>query len=325
MNDSLRLFPENPSRPDPQGKDSFPAYCNLCGHNGFALVYKGNLDLEHLDRFAQYSQYGDIFRCTNCGLVVQKLEHDIETICDRLRQEKYMDEPIGPLSLKEKYAHFDMLIRYIRHISNLNGAIVLDAGANAGIFLNRIKPLAGELHGIEPSAEAAAVARGEFSIEMQNVVISKAQLPDGYFDIITMWDVIEHLYDPCGDLSFLRSKLKPGGKIFISTHDVDGLFARITGRRYPMLMYQHFFHFSKRTIKMALEKNGFRVLGFKSHNKSWSFAYLYYLVEKLWPNSSFTRAFQAVMTPFMKIPWLCSRRIVVPVRNFFIVAAERPE
>lgn len=64
MNDSPRLVPEIPSLPNPQGKDSISAYCNLCGHNGFSLVYKGNMDVENLDRFAQYSQYGDIFRCT---------------------------------------------------------------------------------------------------------------------------------------------------------------------------------------------------------------------------------------------------------------------
>ena len=112
-------------------------------------------------------------------------------------------------------------------------------------------------------------------------MITDVDLPDEKFDIITMFDVIEHLTDPMNDLKILNRKLKSGGKIFITTHDIETLLAKISGRHNLMFMYQHFFHFSPQTLSKMLEANEYKIVGFKRFSKSWSFEYLFHLVEKI--------------------------------------------
>ena len=61
--------------------------CNLCESNEFELRYKGNIDLTTKDRFSQYSLYGDLYQCKNCGLVMQKLLHSVDEIISFLKKE----------------------------------------------------------------------------------------------------------------------------------------------------------------------------------------------------------------------------------------------
>lgn len=298
--------------------------CNLCGSRDLKLMFKGNIDLASLDRFSQYALHGDIYRCLSCEFVIQDVVHEIDEIVELLRSEKYLDEAIGILNLEEKPDFFKLHIDYMRRQCRLDGAAVLDVGANTGIFLNEMKAYSQSLQGIEPSTEAAETARTNFGHDVQNAVIADADLENDSFDIITMWDVIEHLYDPRGDLARLLPKLKPGGKIFISTHDVDGLFAKIMGKRYPMFMYQHFFHFSKKTLTRMMENAGFRVMETSTFYKSWNFGYLYYLLEKLWPESDMAKVAQEILHPLMRVETIRKLKIIIPIRNFFVIVAERP-
>lgn len=298
--------------------------CNLCDGNQFDLLFYGNLQPDDLQRFSQYARYGDILKCRQCGFVMQKFEHDHETILQYLKSEKYLDEEIGSLNLQEKHYQFDVLIRYMNAICPIRGKTLLDAGANTGIFLNLIQPIVDSVQGIEPSKEAATSARQMFGLDVQEAVISEADVQDNHFDIITMWDVIEHLYNPRHDLEFLFGKLKPGGFVFISTHDIEDVYARLTGSDYPFLMYQHFCHFSKRTLRMMLEKNGYRVLGAKSFRKSFSLFYLYHVLGKIWPDSSLVQIVRWFIGMVNRIPGVGNLRIMFPTASFFVMAAERP-
>lgn len=298
--------------------------CNLCKSSEFELRFKGNIDLNSSDRFSQYTWHGDLYRCKSCGLVTQKLVHSVDEIIALLKEEKYLDETIGNLIIEEKGVQFRKLISLMKRTSELNNARLLDVGANTGVFLQEYKTYSGNIQGIEPSEEAAATAKKLFGHNVENAVIGDAHLDDNTFDIITMWDVIEHLYDPRNDLETLFEKLKPGGVIFISTHDVSDWFAKVMGEHYPAYMYQHFFHFSHKTLTLMLENAGCRVLDLKRFGKSWSFGYLHELLHKIWPESLLVRAIRGLMKPLLMIPGISNLQISIPINHFFIVAAERP-
>ena len=136
--------------------------------------------------------------------------------------------------------------------------------------------------------------------------------------------VVEHLTNPMEDLQKLFLKLKPGGKIFITTHDIETWLSKISGRQYPMLMYQHFFHFSPKTLSQMLEGSGFKVDGFERFFKSWSFEYIYNLIEKKWPGTKWAKFIKSILYPLYKIQAIRKFRIVSPQRDFFIIFAEKP-
>jgi 2-polyprenyl-3-methyl-5-hydroxy-6-metoxy-1,4-benzoquinol methylase len=300
-----------------------PIRCEVCGGSGFALLFKGNIGRNIEQRFSQYAYYDDIYRCGDCGLLVQRQSHDYDAIVRLLKSEKYLDEAIGALNLTEKHHQFRQLIDIIRRHGTLDDARVLDVGANTGVFLNMLREYTPHLRGIEPSSDAVAAARERFGLDVQNGVIAELAAEDESFDVITMFDVIEHLTHPARDLAHLLPKLRPGGRIYITTHDAGTLYARLWGSHYPMLMYQHFFHFSPKTLGRLLERVGYRVVAHQHFAKSWSLAYFAELFEKKWPGTLFSKLGRLSLAPVLALPGARSWRVVWPVREFFMVVAER--
>jgi len=297
--------------------------CNLCGSENSSLLFKGNIGKDIGSRFSQYAYYDDIYRCNDCRFVAQRQRYDLESIKGFLQDEKYLDEAIGNLNLVEKQVQFDVLTQIMKKYCSLAEKELLDVGANTGVFLSTIIDQVKSGRGIEASNEAAAAARDLYNLDVQVCLIKENQFPDEEFDIITMFDVIEHLTNPMDDLGVLFKKLKPDGKIFITTHDIETWLAKVLGPQYPMLMYQHFFHFSPKTLSRMLQLNGFKVIGFERFYKSWSFGYIYNLIEKKWPGTKWANFFKGILYPLYKIGIIRRFRIVSPQRDFFIMVAEK--
>src|SRR5882757_2584638 len=231
-----------------------PTECPACGANDIHFLFPGNIGRNIDERFSQYAYYDDIFRCGQCGLLSQRQSKDTASIISLLMAEKYLDETIGTLNLVEKNQQFSILLDLIRRHTSLADKQVLDVGANTGVFLSMLKDDTPHLSGVEPSSEAATSARQTFGLDVENAVIAKASLKPESFDVITMFDVVEHLTDPLSDLMILHRALKLGGRIFITTHDSGTLYVKLLGKRYPMLMYQHFYHFSPKSLALMLQR-----------------------------------------------------------------------
>ena len=92
---------------------------------------------------------------------------------------------------------------------------LLDVGCNRGGFGAALKESAPDMEvwGIEPDTESAAIAARRLDNVIVNYFAQDAALPDGYFDLITFNDSLEHMPDPLAALSLARRKLRPGGRI----------------------------------------------------------------------------------------------------------------
>ena len=98
-------------------------------------------------------------------------------------------------------------------------------------------------------------------------VVEDAPLPEGAYDVVTMWDVIEHLPDPASTLRAVHSALRPGGVFAVTTMDVDALFPRVAGRFWPWYMQMHLVYFSRRTLGELLRRCGFEVVEVTRHRR----------------------------------------------------------
>jgi SAM-dependent methyltransferase len=112
---------------------------------------------------------------------------------------------------------------------------------------------------VEPSRWAVEQAR-EHGLRMIEGTLATSELPEGSWDVVTMWDVIEHVADPLGEMQQAQRLLKPGGLLVVHTMDIDSLFARVMGGRWPWLMEMHIYYFSRRTLKAMLEQAGLTVI-----------------------------------------------------------------
>jgi hypothetical protein len=94
---------------------------------------------------------------------------------------------------------------------------------------------------------------------MHNETVEERAASGDTYDVVTMWDVVEHLADPRAELEAAFSLLAPGGALHLSTIDASSRVARVMGRHWPWLMDMHLYYFDRRSVSRLLEQAGFRV------------------------------------------------------------------
>jgi 2-polyprenyl-3-methyl-5-hydroxy-6-metoxy-1,4-benzoquinol methylase len=135
---------------------------------------------------------------------------------------------------------------------------ILDYGCGTGAFLDVMKKRGWEVTGIEPDSGARSIAEAQYQILPMDPS-SIALLKDHYFDIITLWHVLEHVHDLHNTLAHLRRMLKKDGKIFIAVPNHSSQDAAHYGPAWAAWdVPRHLYHFSPDSMKYLLEKAGFR-------------------------------------------------------------------
>jgi 2-polyprenyl-3-methyl-5-hydroxy-6-metoxy-1,4-benzoquinol methylase len=140
-----------------------------------------------------------------------------------------------------------------------NGRALLDVGAYIGVFVEVAQQAGWRATGVEPSAWAAAEARKR-DLDIIDGTLASDALGERRFDVITMWDVIEHFDDPAAELARAYERLRPGGWLVAHTMDIDAPVARLMGSRWPWLMDMHLTYFSRKTLAAMLGNAGFEVV-----------------------------------------------------------------
>jgi len=194
----------------------------------------------------------------------------------------------GRLPGSEKQLRKNLLL-VKRHIS-LSGAHCLDIGAGAGLFTHLLAEAGAVVQGIEPQAIFREFARQKYGLALNGETIDARHWQQGFagfFDVVTLWDVFEHVNFPVETLQDAYQVVKPGGWLFLDTPRRDALFYRISewsyrlsggansrllGSLYSPLPFRHKQMFTLRQLLTLVEKIGFSVAGvqssfFQPHNK----------------------------------------------------------
>lgn len=153
-------------------------------------------------------------------------------------------------------------MRFVRSI--VGSGRLVDVGCSTGAFLAQAKAQGFECSGVEFSRDSGAYAAAATGLAVEHGSIHDSRLGEESCDILTMFDVIEHVPDPAGDLAAAWRMLRPGGWLMLSTPNIDGLFPRLSQGLARTLNYwphpeppYHLYQFSVRTLSNLLEKVGF--------------------------------------------------------------------
>lgn len=235
--------------------------CNLCGSDKYEVVY-ANLP----DRLLQRREVtSTLVRCLCCGLIYQNPRPTLKEIGQHYPPEyeayHYHSELNHQSTLSRWAAEYGIAKRrrYVTRYKRLG--TLLDVGCGTGLFLKGMKQSGcWELWGIEPSMQAAEVAR-QLGFRVFTATLQEVDLPEQYFDVVTLWDVIEHLHDPASALRQIANVLKPDGILVIRTPNFESWEARLFGPYWSGLEPpRHLFVFTPRTLEAMLAKTGFRIL-----------------------------------------------------------------
>ncbi len=228
--------------------------CNLCG------------GVQHRHLFRKFGY--DLVRCSDCDLVfVANPPGQEEVAAFYSAAADYHEELLDPADTafarmrKVAQRHLRVLGRTI---PSADGRSLLDIGCSSGLFLDQARAAGYAVKGVELSPNTAAFARDHFHLDVHRGNWRDAGYPDGSFDVITLFDVVEHLLDPLGELAALRRLLKPGGLLLQSTPNIDGLFPRLSYRLAKRLDYwphpeppHHLYQFSTRTLTELTAQAGY--------------------------------------------------------------------
>ncbi len=192
-----------------------------------------------------------LVKCLACGLIYHQLIPRKETM-----KKLYQNS-----SVLEKW-DWDPLTRGFQSkfgfMLNINGKVqTLDIGCHTGGFLSLL-PKKWEKHGIDFNAVSLNEAQKripEGIFQLGNV--EDVDLSPNYFNIITMWDIAEHLYNVQSTFRKVCTSMAPGGYLILETGNWESLSARIFGRSwYYTNLLEHFVFFEPSTIQLILEENG---------------------------------------------------------------------
>jgi 2-polyprenyl-3-methyl-5-hydroxy-6-metoxy-1,4-benzoquinol methylase len=152
--------------------------------------------------------------------------------------------------------------RYLDVVASLGvpGRRLLDFGAGVGTFVQAARDDGWDASGVERSTSAIERARRERSIELH----ADLSAVGDDFDVVTMWDVIEHLRDPQGTVEALRAHLRPGGWVIVETGNWESFGRLATADAWGLYLFDHQYYFSPCSLEETLARAGlrdFRVVG----------------------------------------------------------------
>ncbi len=207
-------------------------------------------------------------KCLNCGSLFSRAIYNTKDL-EKTYNDVYFREDYKKgggfdyfSNKEEKIKSFLEKLRIISEfIFPFKNLEILDIGCAAGYFLEVAKRNGFNVYGIEISKEASAFANKEFGIKIIAPDLLSISSENKY-DVITMFQVLEHLPFPKEQLMKVYDLLKPGGILFIEVPNffsVDTLFDFEIKKRVFSVPY-HLSLFSPRGLKQLINSVGFKII-----------------------------------------------------------------
>jgi SAM-dependent methyltransferase len=211
----------------------------------------------------------EVRRCGACGLAYVTPRRSARALAAMYGDDTYWRSPSPkthgyadyrseqPRYLRTFRKRLDYALKY-----GPAGGRALDVGSAAGFCMAVLRERGFDVHGVEVSPVIASYAQNELGFGDRVFVgfLQDAPLPLHSFDLICMWDVVEHVPDPVALLRRARELLAPGGRLIIETQDIDSRFARTLGPRWHHFKHaEHIYHFNPSTIQRLLGEAGFEL------------------------------------------------------------------
>jgi 2-polyprenyl-3-methyl-5-hydroxy-6-metoxy-1,4-benzoquinol methylase len=220
------------------------------------------MDITHKKHFLTVKDYSvsqetfDLYHDETLDMLITHPQPSLENLGKYYESVDYISHTDSKRSLFEKAYHFVKNIALKNKLDLINSlqpnkGRILDIGAGTGDFLSVAKNDGWETVGVEPSEKAKSIAKSKGV----SFVEKTSELENHSFDVISMWHVLEHVPDLDNQLKELKRLLKPNGSLIIAVPNFKSFDAKHYGHFWAAYDVPiHFWHFSKKAIKMLFEK-----------------------------------------------------------------------
>jgi len=232
-----------------------PAACMLCGGRRFVPHFGGSgpraitpgsdtYRITHSSRRLVRA----IVRCADCRMVSLPLTSLPVVAYEDAADPYYLEQA------PERIANAHRLLSLVPA-----GGRLLEIGCACGFLLVAARERGFAVQGVEMSAWASAHARDQYGLDVATGRLETLAPAAATYDVVVLADVVEHLTDPRRTLQHIHRVLTPGGRLVLLTPDIGSLVARLAGSRWWGLLDDHYFYFSRETMRRFLEGEGFAV------------------------------------------------------------------
>ena len=256
--------------------------CPLCQNRKFKTVYEESYPagLSTDDFLKLYSSSSDaklmerLVECRECGLAFLNPRLKREIV---LRSYSEAVDPAFVSQNETRIATFRRALGAILEAAKIKpsrSVRVLDIGCAGGAFPKAVVDSGMTAVGVEPSRWLCDYGKRTYGLDLLPGTLDDQAFPAKSFDLITLWDVIEHVHDPVALLRKCRGLLKDDGVLVLNYPDYGSPVTKLLGRRWPFFLSVHLFYFTPATIKSALNLAGLHEFRFRMHWQTLTLAYV---------------------------------------------------
>jgi 2-polyprenyl-3-methyl-5-hydroxy-6-metoxy-1,4-benzoquinol methylase len=216
--------------------DASRGSCQVCGGD----------QLRGLDAYAE----ARLVRCVKCGFTFASSDPSDDELAAHYENygTAWIDSPIT----RNRYQE---LLRMLEPYRRTNR--ILDVGCGAGFFLEEAASLGWQVHGTEAGARALEINRNKGFSVVAAPTAAEA-FPAGHFDVVTAFEVIEHVRDPRREVQSIAKWLRTDGLFYCTTPNFDSFSRRALGPRWTIISYpEHLSYFTPTTLTRLLTDLGF--------------------------------------------------------------------
>jgi 2-polyprenyl-3-methyl-5-hydroxy-6-metoxy-1,4-benzoquinol methylase len=258
--------------------------CPVCDESDFALVYPATIPYAaispgtgaphdapeaYFSSSRERAGYLTIVRCKRCGLLLQNPRDDAATLArvyGGLADRVYEEEDASRSASAAE--HLALVEAYRSERGRL-----LDVGCASGLFVAAAHARGWQARGADASAWSIERARERCPSARFDVgTLESLELERESFDVVTLFDVLEHVDDPRGALVRVGGWLRPGGLLVMSLPNSGSWIARLMGRRWVLLLREHLWYFSPDTVEALLQRAGYELCHTRTKWVSFSLA-----------------------------------------------------
>lgn len=244
-------------------------FCKICNSEEVVNIFdSANTHGRHmLDATFRFN----IFSCQACGVIFVGNVIVNEAYYSKYYQQDYYDSGIKGNFINQALGLFGKVVigfkesEILKNLKPQKSAKlrILDIGCGAGDFLANINSKVFEKHGVEVNPDGYEKCRQK-NLKVFNNELKESGFESEYFDVITMWHVLEHLDRPGDFLVEVRRILKNGGLLIVATPNTDSWGFRLGLKDWFHLdSPRHLILYNRGSLRLLLEKTGFKARNFK--------------------------------------------------------------
>lgn len=213
-----------------------------------------------LSKLPDYYEKNGLIKCDDCGFVFMEKIPTLQDLSEYYKDYSYAGQIYkSEITVKSYNALLDEFEKYRKTNK------ILDVGCGRGWFLEEAQKRGWEVFGTEYSEAAISLCKSNGLDNIKAGKLDPKSFSSADFDVITSFEVFEHINNPNEEIQNINQLLRKGGLFYCTTPNFNSLMRYYLKTDYNVIVYpEHLSYYTKKTLNKLAFQNGFKLLKFQT-------------------------------------------------------------